>query len=83
MILHYIFMAVDQIKNDFLYANNAVFKSFEELRIEVKDRRANKAVMFELQLLGKGIKEINELLERQNQRQGDIQNEQIGLQNTL
>jgi hypothetical protein len=42
-----IFAAVDQISSYFLYVNNSILSSFEELKIEVKDRRANKEFLFE------------------------------------
>jgi hypothetical protein len=35
------------------------------LKIEVKDRRTNKELLFEPQILGKGIKSINDPLEAQ------------------
>jgi hypothetical protein len=47
-----IFEGEEQIRNDFLFVNNEILRSFEEIKIEVKDRRANKAMLFEIQLLG-------------------------------
>jgi hypothetical protein len=51
LILKDVFAAVEQIKKDFLFVNNEILKSFEEIKIEVKDRRANKAMLLEIQLL--------------------------------
>jgi hypothetical protein len=36
---------VGQMKDDALYVNNSILMSFEKLRIEVKERRANKAML--------------------------------------
>jgi hypothetical protein len=55
-----IFAAVDEIKSDFLCVNNEVLCSFEELQIEVKDKRVHKAMLYELQLLDKRITDKNE-----------------------
>jgi hypothetical protein len=60
-----------------------MLQSFEQLNIESSDRRANKAILMEMKILGSGLATLNELVEGQRDRFILVENRQLELKDVL
>jgi hypothetical protein len=82
-LVHEVMNGIDHLKGNFLFFSNSIFKGFEDLKMEVNDRRDHEGIRMEIQLVEAAIWNMNELMIEHSDRLGRVGSDTLRLEVVL